>query len=183
MSISIDIHVSILHVTFVYASLGVGTSLFYDTSHHHHLPQSLAESGHFPHPGVAGHPWPWDLQLLIALVNIYICTYIWYIHIIYLSLSLSLYTYIYYVDTVDTMCVYCFLLLTIHFTIADVLPIAVFLTSCPFWGVIGGPWFVAYTDVGAMACSRCRQCLDSFRLDPAPTTELSDTASRGLGNP
>eukprot|EP00435_Cladocopium_sp_Y103_P076305 s33_g89.t1 len=30
-----------------------------------------------------------------------------------------------------------------------------------------------------MACSRCRQCLDSFRLDPAPTTELSDTASRG----
>ena len=31
----------------------------------------------------------------------------------------------------------------------------------------------------AMACSRCRQCLDSLRLDSAPTTELSDTASRG----
>ncbi|CAK9073283.1 unnamed protein product [Durusdinium trenchii] len=28
-------------------------------------------------------------------------------------------------------------------------------------------------------CSRCRQCIDSFRLDSAPTTELSDTASRG----
>ena len=78
--IYIDIHVSILHVTFVYASLGVGTSLFYDTSHHHHLPQSLAESGHFPHPGVAGHPWPWDLQLLIALVNIYIYMYIYLIY-------------------------------------------------------------------------------------------------------
>ena len=76
--IYIDIHVSILHVTFVYASLGVGTSLFYDTSHHHHLPQSLAESGHFPHPGVAGHPWPWDLQLLIALVNIYMYIYLIY---------------------------------------------------------------------------------------------------------
>ena len=65
--------------------------------------------------------------------------YIYLIYSYYLSISLSLPIYIYYVDTVDTMCVYCFLLLTIHFTIADVLPIAVFLTSCPFWGVIGGP--------------------------------------------